>query len=205
MQLSKAFLLWILEVKDPELYSSVTETYIGNSEFEGNNNWGDYFYVVLKNGYTSGLLNKMRSSKMYHTEMDPDEGHTMFVYKIIDYYKSRVVIPFMEGKYSQIDRDYVAKNFQARVAGGLSTNWRILHKEDGLRAYWESRIGKDLPEDCEVWNKAKKEHEVYKYVAPIEVRTTHWTDIILQSDRENYTSSELEILMEKYGSVLESR
>lgn len=74
-------------------------------------------------------------------------------------------MPFLNGSYSKIDRDYVAANFSKFIPGTnrLSVNWMVLNKHDSLKKYWEERIEMELPEGAEVWFKAEKVNEIYKY------------------------------------------
>jgi hypothetical protein len=77
----------------------------------------------------------------------------------------KIVKPFIEGKYSLIDRDYAKEHFNKLVVGGnqLSTNWMILNKHEYLKKYWEEQIGMKLPDDAEVWSRPEKHDEIYDY------------------------------------------
>lgn len=123
MNLSTSFLLWIPKIKGPEYVTKLQEIYCGNVEYEGSDNWGDYLYLVFENTLSATLSNQLRNHEQYVKELDPTESTVMFIFKLTDEQKMGVVYPFLEGKYSKIDRSYVKDNFtQFTGVGTLSTN-----------------------------------------------------------------------------------
>lgn len=83
-------------------------------------------------------------------------------------YKQTIVQPFLEGKYSKINRQYVNqyyKPFTMNEHGEriMSRNWMILHKHDDLRKEWENILDMNLPDDAEVWSRPTKYEEVYNF------------------------------------------
>lgn len=130
MNLSTNFLIFILEITEPEFYQKIKNTYCGNVNWEGNDNWGDYYYVVLDDS-SYNLLMILRDHPEYRDDFYTDDGQFMMVFKVPFKYKESVVQPFLKGKYSQIDREYVAKYFPKYAGPGMiSSNWLILHKDD---------------------------------------------------------------------------
>jgi hypothetical protein len=77
--------------------------------------------------------------------------------------KKDIVDPFINGKYSKIDREYVADNFSKYTEDFISesTAWKVLHKSKELKAFWEERLGVTLDDDAEVYSKAEPQQEVF--------------------------------------------
>lgn len=151
---------------------NLKSTYLGHIDYEGADNWGDYLYLELDpEEITNEVKKELRNHILYVTEFDGEESR-FFVYKLTDKQKITIVMPFLSGKYSQIDREYVAKYFPKYTRQGtISNNWRILVKDEwerpdyipSLRQYWEDKIGCNLPEDAELWSRPMKRDEVYNY------------------------------------------
>lgn len=104
-----------------------------------------------------------------------------------------ILTPFKLGMYSKICRTYVLNNFARSVFNGLnyedSVNYKILHKSDDLRRYWNYKINNDysldkdlskvmdknslesinsryrvvLESNSEVWPRPEKEDEILHY------------------------------------------
>lgn len=109
---------------------------------------------------TSSTLQSL--PKYEQTLTNPKEGDTVFVFRLEDSDYEKVVKPFVDGKYSAIDRGYVNKFFPRDPLGPLWWNRLILDKDPKVVAYWKRR-GVELPDGAEVWSKAKKEDETYDY------------------------------------------
>lgn len=69
----------------------------------------------------------------------------------------------MDGKYSKIDRDYVAKHFPNDPGHRLYGNRLVLDKSGVLRKLIEEELDVKLPKGAEVWARPKLEQEVYAY------------------------------------------
>lgn len=76
----------------------------------------------------------------------------------------KIVKPFLDGKYSKVDREYVDKHFPDNPNHRLYGNGLVLRKHPAKKSYWESRIGVTLPTDAEVWPKPQEKNEIYGYV-----------------------------------------
>lgn len=162
MQKSTSLIVPILRLNETELYSKLICSYLGNVEYEGNDNWGDYLYLHMKNDLSKGLLNRIRAHTWYSTEYDPDMSSIMFVMEIPETEKNTIVKPFLEGKYSEMDRKYVHEFFDWWLPGGKRPlNYKILTKSADLRVYWENRIHKDIHIKAEVWPRPMKGDEIY--------------------------------------------
>lgn len=172
MNLSGSLLIWTLGNMFPEFYQKLEDTYIGNVEYEGEDSWGKYYYVVTKEDYSSILLSTIRKHSMYVRDYYDDQGKFIVVFKFTPEQQETIVNPFILGKYSEIDRAYVAKNFKKTSGTGkISTNWQILTKDKALREHWERELNVtpyiriSIPEEAEVWSRVKKEHEILGYEA----------------------------------------
>lgn len=178
MQKSHSFIFPMMNFNNQKLHNNIVTTYLGHVEYEGLDSWGNYFYIEYNPlELNEGALKELRKHPQYITELDTEEGTLIFVYKLTRFQKSEIIKPFLEGKYSEINRDYVKAHFTREVNGNYSMNWRILHKDavslpahvepKSLRDYWQSRIGIPLPPNAEVWSKPEKADEIWGY--------THYT------------------------------
>lgn len=59
------------------------------------------------------------------------------VFTFTDFAKSSIVRPFIQGKYSLIDRDYVDKYFKNGLPESENVNYQVLTKSPILKKYWE--------------------------------------------------------------------
>ena len=143
---------------------------MGSNVVGPTNEWGDIFVMEFSNAWIEDeFLEELRKSPFYKTEYDPTKQMTHVVLQIPEGYRDTVVKPFLAGKYSKIDRDYVRRYYEPKrrnVAGIYedSYNYKILTKHPEIRDWWEYRLGTSLPEDAEVWPKPEKEDEIFMYV-----------------------------------------
>lgn len=169
MNLSMNLLVWLPGIKSFELLQKLRNVYIGNADYEGTANMGDYLYFQVSNSYSSSLLSIIRSNRLYIDEYDPDPESTMFIFKVDEKDKQDIVKPFIQGKYSEIDREYVKDNFPMYVGGNISTNWAILNKREEILKEWENAINVTnyakvyIPEDAEVYSKPVRSKEIYNF------------------------------------------
>lgn len=146
--------------------SGFIRLYTGNREYEGKAEWGNYLYALFNaKSLKKDFLERLMKHKLYIDYYYPDENHAMFVFDIPPVIKQTVIQPFLEGKYSKIDRAYIRSYFRKYTPSGQpSINWRILHKDPLLRQEWELVLGQSLPENAEVWARPEMEEDIYKYV-----------------------------------------
>lgn len=97
------------------------------------------------------------------------DGDLLFVFKVEDKDYEGVVKPFVDGKYSAVDRGYVDKFFPRNPNSATWWNRLILDKDSRVVSYWQSR-GVNLPKGAEVWNKVKKDDETYGYTDEVNER-----------------------------------
>ena len=157
-------ILPMLKMDSYELSINLKNTYLGNVDYEGDNSWGNYIYLLVDSAEDNLLASTMRSHELYCDEYDPTPGETMYVFKIPKDIQDKVCVPFKEGKYSEIDKDYIDNHltwYYPNKKKGKTL--QIVTKDAELRKYWEDLIGIPLPEDAEVWSKPKPENEIYNY------------------------------------------
>ena len=87
--------------------------------------------------------------------------------------KNTIIVPFLKGKYSEIDRDYVTKYFKQQEFVGYDSwgypqyreliNYKVLTKSPDLKEYWEKRLDVELDPDAEVWSRPEEENEILNY------------------------------------------
>lgn len=101
----------------------IKSTYLGNAFYEGDDNWGTYFYILVdREDLNPPISELLRKHPQYVVEFDHEDG-VFFVLNINERQSKGIVTPFMSGKYSQIDRDYVNEYFPKRMlSGGVSSN-----------------------------------------------------------------------------------
>lgn len=118
--------------RNPLLVSNLISTYLGNVEYEGVEDWGNYFYMEYPlDGLSEFMLSELRTHVNYKYEYDTIDNTVIFIFNIGDRIKETIIKPFLEGKYSLIDREYVNRCFpKSNNLGSLSTNWRILMKDE---------------------------------------------------------------------------
>ena len=171
MQKSTSFLVPMMNFSG-SVYPSLIGSYIGNVEYEGDADWGNYLYLEYEYDKNKQYIyNEIREHAQFIDELH-DDNSIIFILKFTDKQRETIVNPFKEGKYSKIDRNYVAKYFpKYNREGRVSNNWRILMKDEwdrpnyiiSLRDYWEGRIGIPIPVDAEVWDRPMKREEVRGY------------------------------------------
>lgn len=105
-----------------------------------------YLYAVLTSAKDLKLFKELPAYEDSYVKND----NVVVVLKFSDADIHKIVAPFLMGKYSQIDREYVKKNFFPTIHGNPSLNRLILDKSRILRAYWKDRLGMELPEGAEV-------------------------------------------------------
>ena len=141
--------------------------------------WGEYLYLTFdKHELTQELIEELKDhgllNKTYQSILD--DSIQVYRFDIDEEDSESIVQPFIKGKYSEINREYVKENFytfvhsesQGKIAHKPIMNYLILTKDDKLREYWEDRLGCELPENAEIWSLPEKVDEIYGYVLDLE-------------------------------------
>jgi len=162
--LSHKFVVRSLELGYPtEIFgSSYVNSYLGSEDFQ----YGHHLLLLYTDHLSEKLFSQLRSSQYFSTSFCPKEGLVMVVFKLTKDLYRKVFKPFIEGKYSQIDREYVEKHYPRNPSSLVYTNRLILDKDVSLRDHWEDKLDTTLPPDAEVWSKCKYDDEFYRSKEP---------------------------------------
>lgn len=114
----------------------------------------------------------MTSHPAFVQEYEPQKGYRMFVFKLSDEIKQKVVEPFLRGEYSKVDRSYVEKFFPNNPNHNNYPSRLVFDKSNLTREYWEDQLGTTLPLDAEVWSKPTKSQEIYGYIETLPAEGT---------------------------------
>ncbi len=165
IQKSMSFLTYTLNIPSNHLWKGLVSTYTGNYDVSADDSWGEYLFLMYdENKVDEDQLSVIRKNRYYVDEYSPEPNRLMFQMKIPTKYKKSVVTPFLQGRYSEMDKEYINTFFNPTSGiGGYSTNYLILTKDKSLRKFWEDQIGIPLPHNAEVWSRPRKEDEVYNY------------------------------------------
>lgn len=162
MQKSRSFILPMFDIPTAYLTPYLLDTYLGEFNFYSDDTWGEHFFLHYYQ-LNEDQKDYYESHDRFISHIELQDGTSIVVLSITAKERKNIVLPFLNGEYSKIDRKYVTKYFSSTVNGNVSTNWLILNKSNSLRQYWEKRIGITLPADAEVWSKPKKEDEILNY------------------------------------------
>jgi hypothetical protein len=105
--------------------------------------------------------NYLRNSERFEKAYSPIEGDTLYVFTLSEQEIEKIVKPFTEGRYSDIDRDYVVKHFPNIPGHRLYGNRLVLDKSPILKRLIEDELGTKLPKNAEVWSKPNIKDELY--------------------------------------------
>ena len=126
--------------------------YVGDGEEE----WGKYLYFLFEEHIPEHREQELRTNPLFQKMEKVDGNRLLFRFKPRPEDVENVMTPFINGKYSKISRDF-ADAYYPRLT------MNVVEKADVTRNMWEERIGKELPEDAEVWPRPEKEDEIYGY------------------------------------------
>lgn len=164
MNYSAGLIAPVMGLHNMLFYNNLLNCYVGNVEYEGTDNWGDYIYIEVNYTCPKELLESLQKHDWYKTEIDSLNQTIILVFEPDENTKTKILKPFIEGKYSKIDKDYVEKYFNYKeIDGSKPINRMIFDKDPKLKEYWENKIEVSLPENAEVWSAPKKEKEIYGY------------------------------------------
>ncbi len=129
--------------------------------------WGECIYLSFEE---SKLTEHMVSYLMKHEQFLSSmvDGNTrIFEFRVTESTQDAIVKPFLEGKYSKVDKDYVNNNFpKLTFSNGsmtLNPKWKVFYKHPDWAKYWEQRIGITFNDNMEVWSKPLKQEEIYGF------------------------------------------
>lgn len=133
------------------------------------------FYVTADWNYLTSKLILVSSSTETKEQFTSGKGFVrsysgpqglLYEYDLSMEQRFAILKPFLEGRYSQIDREYVEQNFSPMIVNSQGKcepngNYQILTKAEPMRLWWEEKLGMELG-DREVWSRPLKEKESYE-------------------------------------------
>lgn len=136
-----------------DIPANVTDTYLA---LDFSDPIGEAIYVYVKNEDLGEKSSEFTSPTSYTSSIKSSSG-TVFRYEFTEEQKQKIVAPFLQGKYSQIDEEYVKANFQSeRKRNALM----VIQKAEELRLYWLRR-GVEIEKGREVWSRPDPMSETY--------------------------------------------
>lgn len=139
-------------------------TYLGDARLsDWRSTLGEKLYVELDSTCSSTYLKELTKHPQY-SNLRMDGDNYLIEFDIPKKWKETVVDKFIEGKYSEIDRDYVKTYFPKYTStASESMNYKILTKSEELKEYWETILDVELDQDAEVWSIPELEDEIKNY------------------------------------------
>lgn len=165
--LSSYFLTPVLNLRthvgpDVLFNDAFVNTYLKDAKFE-DEQLGGHFYFLFKSSLSPQMSGKLEGHPLFVEKYPIGEDQVMFKFKIPDEQVHNVVTPFLQGKYSEVDKTYVDANFPDEPTSKSYANRLVFYKHELIRKYQEERIGLDLPDDAEVWDKPLESNETFNY------------------------------------------
>jgi len=104
----------------------------------------------------------MKTAGKNYKETRTHQEKPVYVYSFTEEDQKNIVTPFLKGKYSEIDRDYVKTFDRWQVVDGFyepSKTYMIFTKDTRLKEDWEQKIGVEFTDEQEVWSRPLIENE----------------------------------------------
>lgn len=170
------FLLPALKLKgniDNLIKDGFINSYLGWRKHLDTDEYGDYLYLTF---------DKEKISDVRFRELDnhPNLVDTIYLSEIIVFifsmgedFRETVVRPFLAGKYSQIDREFVKTYhpvFTQEDQFSYSKNpaRMALDKSPELKQYWEDELKVIVEDGAELWSIPDKSQEILDYFSNYE-------------------------------------
>lgn len=141
-------------------------SYLGWSKHLSNT-YGQYLYCLFdKNLIPNSRLKELDSHTALVDKQVLDDS-IVYIFSLSEDFKRSVILPFSEGKYSQIDRKFVEAMHPVFISddgmSGKNKARLVLDKSDEIKQEWEEALDVKLPNNAEVWSIPSKEEEVLDY------------------------------------------
>lgn len=141
--------------------------YIGYYHEEGTQ-WGRHIYLLFRK-MPKHLMRELAEKNNLVNSHFTTEG-VLLQFSIDEQIRESVVKPFLEGKYSEVDRDFVAENHPVYSVyptltdnGELSFTYRVFIRCKQLRQDIINEFGVPLEENAEVFSSPDKEEEIFQF------------------------------------------
>lgn len=157
--LSSSFIRPLVDIPKKEVYSSsFKDTYMAAEGY--NCEYGKCMFLHYRAPVSDNLDSTLRTSPLYESTYTPDERNVLYVFRLKEEDYKTVVKPFIEGKYSEVSKDFVEKYFPSEPTSPLYGNRLVFDKSQRWIDYWSER-GVEVPEGAEVWNRPLEQKETY--------------------------------------------
>lgn len=154
------------------------DAYLGHYEKTGEE-WGSSIYLAFNKDLLGEPLVTYMLNKDNYLSNDIDGDVHLFEFKISPSDQENIIMPFLKGAYSKVDRRYVDENFPKITFSGSAMNvnpkWKVFYKDPSLAKYWEDKIGIKFTNKMEVYSKPLKNEEIYGY--PIHISELLESDV----------------------------
>lgn len=131
------------------------------------NSYGQHLYVLFDAEKIPG--NRAIELENHQDLIDTvvSESTICFIFNLSDDFKKNVITPFIDGKYSQISREFVEEYHPKFVSGGYFHGKNkirgVFDKSEDIKEEWEEVLNTKLPQEAEVWSIPSKEEEILDY------------------------------------------
>lgn len=130
---------------------------------ESEKDWGKHIYLLFDKVPKDLMDNLSSNNELKDVIYENDKVLLKFRLKELDYLK--VALPFIRGKYSEIDANFREKNHSRKIFIDGKTidnpTYLAMIKSDILRQRVEKMIGQELPEGAEVYSRPEMDEEIF--------------------------------------------
>lgn len=157
--LSSSFIRPLVDIPKKQVYSSsFKDTYLAAEGYDCE--YGRCMFLCYQAPVSDSLDSTLKSCPLYEATYTPDEKDVLYVFRIKEDDYKTVVLPFTQGKYSEVSRDFVEKYFPNEPTSPLYGNRLIFDKSQRWVEEW-SKKGVELPDGAEVWSRPLEQKETY--------------------------------------------
>lgn len=157
MNKSSQFLLPLIKSKGRKSNEFFIDSYLGDDT----STLGDNLYLLFSKQMDAETSEKYKNAANFSTSYEVPNG-VMYVFSLTEEEKEKIVKPFLQGKYSELDKTYVEKFFPLDPKHALYGNRLVIEKSPKYVKYW-SEQGVEIPADAEVWSRPDLTNEIYSY------------------------------------------
>lgn len=178
MTISSKFLAPLTGLPLHYLQASKFEIYLGDYSKTGEE-WSDSLFLYLDSPINP-IIEMIGNDASYIDAYKPEgKKGTMFRKELTVEEQNNILKPFIQGKYSEIDRTYVFEHFPKhkivgiknhRLIRELREDYMVLTKHPQLREFWELKLDVSLPEDAELYDKPIKSKEILNFNEYVETK-----------------------------------
>lgn len=111
-----------------------------------------YIYLLLRSPLSQNTIDILNKTSKVADKVNVGDFIVIVIHITYDELNN-ILMPYLAGKYSTIDKEYVNTYFPpTREDGAVNITRLVFDRSDMLRKYWEDKIGVKLPSDAEVWS-----------------------------------------------------